>query len=439
MPPQKKFSTKLIIIIGIIILILALVIGYILVRRQQLPDGESLTLRNLFPFGASTRTPVEPDDTAGGETPIPDGSGGLVTIPESTRLRQITKYPITSFFPYLDNQIIREPKLDEKTGLTIFEEKINPVNNVRFNAKRNGIISDAELTNESIIVTQKTSTEIPLAQELWFGNQASMLFFRTWNTLNREIQTMSAMFPPKDPAAPDDQLVELSIGFLPENIIRGSASPNTQQLFILRKTDSGAVGSITDGQGRNPKTVFTSPFVEWRPVWVNANTITMTTLASREANGYMYQLDPQTTDFKKIIGPLRGLTTLTNPDATKTLVTTSTDRGMITQLFNHADGSFSEIDLTTLAEKCTWQDTTVIICAVPTEISPGTYPDSWYQGIISFTDAFWKINISNQVTELLFTPTETTDGVHLGISPDKKYLYFINKNNGTLWSYRMSE
>jgi DNA-binding beta-propeller fold protein YncE len=77
--------------------------------------------------------------------------------------------------------------------------------------------------------------------------------------------------------------------------------------------------------------------------------------------------------------------------------------------------------------------------AVPQEISSGQYPDDWYQGLVTFNDSFWSIDTAQNSTTNIVSPSQKFDARDLLVSPDGAYLYFINKIDGTLWSYRMDQ
>lgn len=447
--PRESFSYKKIAIIGLIVLVIAGIVGYVFINRsRQLQETGVFSTRNLFPFSDQNSQLINPNTTStvDSDNQIASLGNSVINFPPSERLRKITNYPVTGFTSFITEQTIQEPKLDEKTGETVFIPKKISTVFLRFNSKINGIIADAEITNDSIIIEQKTTSEIPVSEEVWFTDQGKNVFYRSWNENNREITTLFGRLITNSLTTNDQETLEeflepqplASLSFLPEDILRGDVSPNSSKIFFLKTSQNGVVGVLGNSEGLELKTIFNSPFTEWRPQWINDSLLSMTTLASREADGYMYELTPNAV-FKKILGPIRGLTTITNPLNTLTLLSTSTDQGLLTRLFNHISGSFTAVSLTTLPEKCVWQDASIIICAVPVGIPRGIYPDQWYQGIISFNDQFWSINTSNQVTELLFTSSEPTDAVQLDISPDKKYLFYVNKINGTLWSYRMSE
>ena len=163
----------------------------------------------------------------------------------------------------------------------------------------------------------------------------------------------------------------------------------------------------------------------------------MTTLASREAMGYLYFLNTTTGNFQKILGPARGLTTLVSPDANTVMVSQSTDSRITTGFYNVTTGVYKNSDLVTLPEKCFWSSNTVVTCGIPQTISSGVYPDDWYQGTQLFADNLWSIDTSSGATTDILNPTQLFDMIHIRTSPDGHYAYFINKTDGTLWSYRL--
>ncbi|MFZ1019925.1 MAG: hypothetical protein WAN61_02985, partial [Minisyncoccia bacterium] len=69
---------------------------------------------------------------------------------------------------------------------------------------------------------------------------------------------------------------------------------------------------------------------------------------------------------------------------------------------------------------------------------PGQYPDSWYQGTVSFSDQFWKIDLTTGNTTMLVDPITITgnqeiDGIKLALDDGENYLFFVNKKDSYLW------
>ncbi len=109
-------------------------------------------------------------------------------------------------------------------------------------------------------------------------------------------------------------------------------------------------------------------------------------------------------------------------------------------IFNTKEKKTTAFDLVTLPEKCAFSTTKrgIIYCAVPSSLPQGRYPDDWYQGVVSFSDRVWKIDVINGATEIISSETDTVfDLTHLFFSKNEDYLFFQNKIDGTLWSLNL--
>ena len=69
------------------------------------------------------------------------------------------------------------------------------------------------------------------------------------------------------------------------------------------------------------------------------------------------------------------------------------------------------------------------------------FPDNWYKGLISFSDKLYKIDLEKSLAAQLVSPEQETgrelDVIDMNISQEGKVLYFINKNDNTLWMYEI--
>lgn len=234
--------------------------------------------------------------------------------------------------------------------------------------------------------------------------------------------------------------IELDGGFLGEDIQNIVYEPDGSKMFYIQHEIGGIVGYTIDPDGSKTTKTFSSPFTEWLPQWVNKDTIALTTYASREADGYLYVLNPTSGTFTKRFGPVRGLTTLMSPDGTWIISSESTQTGIITKLVNLTTGESKDLSLATLPEKCVWQkDSLWAICAVPSQVPRAMYPDEWYQGLTTFQDEFWKIEVSPFRTTKLYTPDKDHDFINPVLGPDGSFLYVTDKNTGYLWNLRVEE
>jgi len=168
--------------------------------------------------------------------------------------------------------------------------------------------------------------------------------------------------------------------------------------------------------------------------------ITLTTKPASSVLGYMYALDPTNKNLTKNLGEVGGLTTLASPNGKLVLVG---DNNLGLSIYHEDTKDFQSLGLKTLPEKCVWGSVNdVIYCAVPKIIDTGSYPDTWYQGEVSFSDNFWKINVSDGKTTLLSDPatvagTGEIDSIKLALDPNENYLFFVNKKDSFLWQLQL--
>ena len=80
---------------------------------------------------------------------------------------------------------------------------------------------------------------------------------------------------------------------------------------------------------------------------------------------------------------------------------------------------------------------------MPRSVDNGEYPDSWYQGVVSFNDKIWKVDINTNSSELIFDfQTESGkdfDVIEPFLSDDDEYLFFINKKDLSFWSLSLKK
>ena len=268
----------------------------------------------------------------------------------------------------------------------------------------------------------------------------------TRDALSQTCATLAQSVPQDaDATVPADLQVtkpkQITGKLLVSNIVAQTISPDGGSAFHIIADINNSRGVVMDANGKM-REVFNSPLSEWYPNWVNEKLITMTTRASGYIDGYMYGLNPTTSNFKKIMGPLQGLTTLMSPDMNQVLYSVSDSQaGTVRLSLKKTRGIVStDIGLTTLPEKCTWSpDSIMLYCMIPDVIPSGVYPDMWYQGVVLFSDTLWRYNtVTDELTQLAVFP-ESIDGVRLHTSPTGNYLYLMNKKDKTLWSVTLAK
>jgi hypothetical protein len=123
------------------------------------------------------------------------------------------------------------------------------------------------------------------------------------------------------------------------------------------------------------------------------------------------------------------------------LVSYTQGSALQTELINTATGAALPLPVATIADKCVWTiDDASIYCGIP--MSPNSsysYPDDWYQSAVQFSDRIWKINVAGRFAQMVLDFSQANkgalDATALATDPSNTVLTFINKNDGSLWSY----
>lgn len=228
--------------------------------------------------------------------------------------------------------------------------------------------------------------------------------------------------------------------FLPQNL-SGVAVASTS-LLSLSSGVNGSVASLSRTDGSRPSTLFTSPLSSLRISFAGKSQYLAFTKPSATLLGSAFLID-SSGRFSRIAGPKNGLVALASPLGAWALVSSVVNEELFMELVNTATGEALRLPIATIADKCVWAaDDSAIYCGIPQNPPLGrSYPDDWYQGVVSFNDRLWKIQVSGRYAQMVLDfPAETKtslDAQSLAIDPAGTVLVFVNKNDGGLWSYRL--
>lgn len=426
------------ILILIVLIILGLGIGlyfYLFPKSGEVKNNNVVnTLKDFFPFGkggvsTDTNKPTpEPGPTL---TPEPEPT------PEVVKLHQLSTNPVSGYTLFDKVRNVDTTPIETQTNTTT-TPKTESVLTVRYGEKATANIFDvfADTLKDSRI----TNTTIPRIYESYYGNTGTQTILRYLDDDDKTIETYFANIP-KEILGATEQNQELIGSFLPQNILDLSISPDSKKIFYLSYFTGSVIGSTANIDGTKKVDVFTSGYYEWLSQWIDSKKVALTTKASGFAPGFSYILDTTTKNLTRLLGDIYGLTTLFSPDGKKILYSQTTGNTIETYIYDISTRITTNIGLKTLPEKCVWSiDSIYIYCAVPDNIITNTYPDSWYQGVTSFDDSFWKITVGDSITtNVLFNPSSitgtTVDGTKLQIDPTLSYLFFIDKKSSILWEY----
>lgn len=305
---------------------------------------------------------------------------------------------------------------------------------LRYVAKANGNIYQSFV--DKIEERKFSGTIIPKVYDAYFGNKGESVVMRYLKGGGETIETFVGSLPKEYLGGDLAEENEIKGSFLPNNIKDLSVSPDGSKIFYLFEIGNNIVGTTLNFLDNKKVQVFDSPFTEWLSQWGNEKTILLSTKPSGNAPGYTYSLDLIKKNLLKVLGEINGLTTLLSPDGKFIIYT---DNSLLLSVFYADSRNSNSLGIGTLPEKCLWNKTSeAVYCAVPKFINAGLYPDIWYQGEVSFSDQFWKIDIQTGNATLLLDPLtvpggEEIDGIKLALDKDEDYLFFVNKKDSFLW------
>ncbi len=405
-------KTTLAIILSLILVAFAGAGWFFLSQKSN--NGETGTGDGFFPFGIFEKQP-----TSGGGS-ITDTSDSSQTTNnqnqsehKNVKLLKISDTPVAGFIVF------------EKGSSTI----------VRYVEKGNGHVQ--EINTSSLEKKRVSNTTIPQIHEAIFSNKGEQVLLRYLKEGSDTIQTYSGKISPKATSTDEGILVG---AFLDEDIKQIAVSPDRLKIFTLSNYGGLSVGTISLFDGTKKSQIFQSSFTEWLPQWTELDLISLNTKPSSSVFGFAYSITTKNSPLTKVLGKKYGLTTLTSPDGNRVLFSENTEYGSpLSVLIKKTKVSYS-FGLATLSEKCVWRSNNIdVYCAVP-ESTPRTadgYPDSWYQGLVNFSDTIWKIDTESGATDQLINLRETSreqiDATLMQINQNGDTLVFVNKTDNSLW------
>jgi hypothetical protein len=305
------------------------------------------------------------------------------------------------------------------------KERFESIPSVRYVERMNGHIHKMFL--DTRIKEKISNSTIPSIYEAIFDKSGQSVIYRYLSSDKSISSFMATLGAEKGE-------------FLPQDITDLSVSPDKTKFFYLTENSNGVVGTIGIFDKPTRSVVFNSSFTEWLSQWATIQKIFLTTKPAYGVNGSIFILNSTNKTITKLFGGVSGLTTLVNPNGTLILYSNSTETGPKLGIFDIEKHSIRDLKLYGLPEKCIWgQDNTTLYCALPNVITGIQYPDSWYQGLVSFDDYFVKIDaLSGETSTIANSKNETSiDATHLFLNNTEDLLFFTNKKDSTLWSLKL--
>lgn len=286
-----------------------------------------------------------------------------------------------------------------------------------------------------------SNTTISGVQESHIGSVKKKIYvLMRYMNGQRVSNFLASLTVPTATTTDESVLAKLTGDFMEGDIITVVLSPLKDKLFYLTRKGNGSAGYILDLDSSKKKIAFESPLYEWEAIWNNNSSVILYTKPSANIKGVVYSLNATDYGLKKIMGGINGLAVLPSPDGKKLLFSSVNGAYVL----NIGAKQVQSLTVKTSPEKCVWSLVypEILYCGASNQPSGPDYPDGWYKGFGSFKDKIWAINADNNEADILFDPGKnnlgTMDIINLSLDKEEKNLFFMNKNDLSLWQYKLS-
>lgn len=219
---------------------------------------------------------------------------------------------------------------------------------------------------------------------------------------------------------------------LPSNATQVAFSKSTGTILYSLQESLGTVGYSYNLERDTTTRLFALPLRDVRMLWGNPAYVFTTPTSNQR--GYIYRIEKS--DLHYVTEGGRGLMAFSTPDQ---LVITSNSDTSIQSLSLDTNGNTMDQALPLIPEKCAVHES-ALYCGVPKEtLNSYSFPDVWYKGITSYTDVLWSISLSEgkavALVDFIAVSGRAIDIAKIGTDTTGQKIYFINKNDNTLWIF----
>lgn len=334
---------------------------------------------------------------------IPDESA-QVNVGEA-RLRQLTTRPIIGLS-------------EDRSGNEVF---------IRYVEAGTGHVYSINLI--SGVETRLSNTTIPNAQYAAFSPDGKYAAIRSGYGSNNTIELVKLG---SENNSTTEKLTPAMVEF---------KFSETNELLFTEYTSNGMTGRSLNPETKTTRTLFTVPFQSAHIIWSNDSLTPhyVYPKASAQLNGFLYSL--QSGSIKRLEISGAGLTALA--DSEYIVYTRNSGERVQSRSRNLTTGE--DVGLTVIAEpsKCTLSkiEPDTMYCGYEEKSPRSDFPDNWYKGLITYSDRIWIINLKQGYSAQLVNPLNELgreiDITQMTLSQNEEILYFINKNDNTLWMYAL--
>lgn len=411
---------RTLIIIGAVLLVIAIGIGaYFLFFAPK--KGGIVVDTGQNPFGTSG------DYTGAGDGQQPTGDTVKTGEEVAPNLVRITQGPVAlgSLVFLAPKEITEEEGPDTGTSSAAKAKKTILVPEVRYVERKSGNVYKYEF-NEKLL-SRISNRTLPGIQEAAWTPDGKTAFLRFLSSNDSGTELVETYALP----------TESEGGYLLESGLDQVIVSGTSTVITLLPSTTGSIATAARADGANAKTLFTSSLSSLR-LYPAGKGVGAFTKPSAQMDGFGFMVSAAGA-FDRILGPYRGFTMLPSPSGKQVAYSYLSGQTLVANVMDTATRASTALPVALLPEKCVWAaDEQSIYCAVPRSMS-GSWPDSWYQGAVSFSDRIWKIDLAARTAVLVVDPVAVAntpiDGVSLSIDANSDVLLFTNRADGSLWAY----
>lgn len=416
---------KTITIIIIIFLILLGGVGYYLYingSNQNINSGKIFdSVKNFFPFG-----------TPGAQTDSTTQNNGSSTSQNTNiqpikidQMFQISNTPTAGFVAIDTLSSSTEIFFNKEKNATTSSSTKKTETYVRFVERATGHILESKISN--LEKTRISNVTIPKVYEAFLNTKGTEFITKTLSGDNIVTQYK------KTESGTSTTALSISYPFNTDVLIARGDS-----VFYTIKTSVGSIGYISTFDNKKPTQIFTTPLREISASWNGGNVLEIFSKPNSQYPGVSFTVDIKKKAITENLTGINGLTTNPNSDGTYSLYNTNIENLSLGAKKGSANKAFY-LTAKTLPEKCVWskKNLKIAYCAIPSYFEKTGYPEKWYQGVTSFNDDFWSINVETGEQKLIYRPSANAkpqqDVLSLGLNDKENYLFFINKKDLTFW------
>jgi len=215
---------------------------------------------------------------------------------------------------------------------------------------------------------------------------------------------------------------------------------NEGELMYSHKTSEGIENRVYALTNSSDRPLFTVPFYETAMRWgtTSSSTHYVYPKPSYLLEGYVYSYRGSVMNREPIQG--FGLSALISVAH----VSYSSMSNFETEsfIYNRLTGTTERSSLVIIPEKCTpGLSINTLWCGSEITDLPIEFPDSWYRGQLAFSDTIWELDLETgsaiALVDTLAASGREIDIINMSKGQSGTALYFINKNDNTLWMYEL--